>query len=87
VRRAYAWFAKGNPRNQDLSCIVPLLVLASTRSCSTSHNLVDEGLTVGTCHIHMGQVIGEAQLKSLERYVKSTPMGVAYKFPLAYIMP
>jgi len=56
VRRAYAWFAKGNPRNQDLSCIVPLLVLASTRSCSTSHNLVDEGLTVGTCHIHMGQV-------------------------------
>ena len=41
------WFAKGSPRNQGSSFIMPLLVCASTRLYSAGHNLVDEGPLLG----------------------------------------
>jgi hypothetical protein len=34
---------KGDPCNQGSSCIMSLLVWASTKSCSTGHNLVTKG--------------------------------------------
>jgi hypothetical protein len=82
------WFAKGSPRNQGSSCIVPLLVCASTRSCSASHNLVDEGLLLGYAIFIWAKSPRRGPTSAIRVACKTHPhRGVDCKFLLAYIMP